>query len=239
MELDPELSLAPTLFVNANKSSTTSSTTNTNISSLLEPETNYSSRKRKLFHDHHHHLHVMKTQPPVHQASDDHVDLHLKDPLPLDWEQCLDLESGKMYYLNRKTLKKSWNWPMDKNVLDLGLNNTTRQPSDFESQHEHEEEELDTNFKKQYNSSSSSGEAWWHWLPMALANLLCGADIDDLSTVLKKAERLKIEEPDDVAATKWLKIASGSVRLYAASNAIADTSQGVNGCLNRPACLHF
>lgn len=88
MELDPELSLAPTKFFNANKSGTTSSTTNNIISSRLQPEINYSSRKRKLFHHHH----VMKTQPPVHQAGDDHVDLHLKDPLPLDWEQCLDLE---------------------------------------------------------------------------------------------------------------------------------------------------
>ncbi|CAL1404633.1 unnamed protein product [Linum trigynum] len=33
--------------------------------------------------------------------------------LPLDWEQCLDLHSGTMYYFNRKTSRKSWNWPKD------------------------------------------------------------------------------------------------------------------------------
>ncbi|KAH7521410.1 hypothetical protein FEM48_Zijuj07G0030000 [Ziziphus jujuba var. spinosa] len=106
MEL-PELSLAPTQLVNVNKSSM-------NISPMdQQPEVN-SSRKRKLFHDH------------LQQAQASHVDLHQrKDPLPLDWEQCLDLESGKMYYLNRKTLTKSWNWPMEKKTPDLELNIST------------------------------------------------------------------------------------------------------------------
>ncbi|POO04177.1 Rho GTPase activating protein [Trema orientale] len=115
----PELSLAPTqAFVNKNG----------NIGLSLESESN-ASRKRKLFQDHHHHL-LMKTngthdQPPLS------VDLQLKDPLPLDWEQCLDLESGKMYYLNRKTLRKSWNWPIPMEqtaaaaALDLELNMST------------------------------------------------------------------------------------------------------------------
>ncbi|XP_058102291.1 uncharacterized protein LOC131246328 [Magnolia sinica] len=47
------------------------------------------------------------------------IELQLKDPLPLDWEQCLDLESGKVYYLNRKTLKKSWSWPKDDLELSI------------------------------------------------------------------------------------------------------------------------
>ncbi|XP_050235705.1 protein CURLY FLAG LEAF 1-like isoform X1 [Mercurialis annua] len=72
-------------------------------SSSESAECNNISKKRKLFSDH---------------AS---VDLHVKDPLPLDWEQCLDLQSGRMYYLNRKTLRKSWNWPKDQK-LDLELN---------------------------------------------------------------------------------------------------------------------
>ncbi|MQM02022.1 hypothetical protein Taro_034781 [Colocasia esculenta] len=49
------------------------------------------------------------------------IELQLKDPLPLDWEQCLDLQSGRMYYLNRKTLKRSWSFPKDQ-TLDLELN---------------------------------------------------------------------------------------------------------------------
>ena len=68
----PELSLAPTQFV-VNKSS---------ISSSPESDSN-TSRKRKFFNDH-----SFKTDQAVHTS----VDLQLKDPLPLDWEQCLDLE---------------------------------------------------------------------------------------------------------------------------------------------------
>ncbi|XP_057497794.1 protein CURLY FLAG LEAF 1-like [Actinidia eriantha] len=54
------------------------------------------------------------------------VDLHqLKEPLPFDWEQCLDLESGRMYYMNRKTLRKSWDRPKEHQKLDLELNIST------------------------------------------------------------------------------------------------------------------
>ncbi|GMP55142.1 hypothetical protein CsSME_00020050 [Camellia sinensis var. sinensis] len=55
------------------------------------------------------------------QSDQTSVDLHLQDPLPLDWEQCLDLQSGRMYYLNRKSLKKSWERPKEQK-LDLELN---------------------------------------------------------------------------------------------------------------------
>ncbi|KAK6122849.1 hypothetical protein DH2020_043375 [Rehmannia glutinosa] len=59
------------------------------------------------------------------------VDLQLKHPLPSDWEQCLDLQSGRMYYVNRKTSRKSWNRPHDHHEdhqqkhLDLELNMST------------------------------------------------------------------------------------------------------------------
>ncbi|CAK9313723.1 unnamed protein product [Citrullus colocynthis] len=116
----PELSLAPTQFVKSDE---------INSSSKKLVESNPCCRKRKLLvhHDHHH---FIKSQTSV--------DLQLKDPLPLDWEQCLDLQlvqSGKMYYLNRKTLKKSWNWPKEEHYnyhkkhhqkqldLELELNN--------------------------------------------------------------------------------------------------------------------
>ncbi|XP_074589000.1 uncharacterized protein LOC141844920 [Curcuma longa] len=56
---------------------------------------------------------------PVNQSGS--IDLQLDDPLPLDWEQCLDLESGNMYYLNRKTMKKSWMRPKERS-MDLDLN---------------------------------------------------------------------------------------------------------------------
>ncbi|KAK1290821.1 hypothetical protein QJS10_CPB18g00444 [Acorus calamus] len=56
-------------------------------------------------------------EPITHSS----IELQLKNPLPLDWEQCLDLQSGRMYYLNGRTLKKSWDWPRDQK-LDLELN---------------------------------------------------------------------------------------------------------------------
>jgi len=68
-----ELSLAPTQFV-LEKSTNSSSS---------ESENN-PSRKRKFSSD----QYLPKNGSPI-QAS---VDLHVKDPLPLDWEQCLDLE---------------------------------------------------------------------------------------------------------------------------------------------------
>jgi hypothetical protein len=74
MELT-ELSLAPAQFV-LEKSR--------NSSSSSESE-NTPSRKRKFFSDQYQ---LLKNGPPI-QAS---VDLHVKDPLPLDWEQCRDLE---------------------------------------------------------------------------------------------------------------------------------------------------
>lgn len=52
------------------------------------------------------------------------IDLQLSNPLPLDWEQCLDLQSGRMYYLNRKTLKKSCQKPKERKLdLDLNISN--------------------------------------------------------------------------------------------------------------------
>ncbi|XP_062104949.1 protein CURLY FLAG LEAF 1-like [Humulus lupulus] len=114
----PELSLAPTqAFVHSNGN---------NIGLSLESDQSNASRKRKLFQDHHHFL--MNTNNIDHHQPPLSVDLQLKDPLPLDWEQCLDLESGEMYYLNRKTLRKSWNWPIQMEqaaaaaALDLELN---------------------------------------------------------------------------------------------------------------------
>ncbi|XP_062183095.1 protein CURLY FLAG LEAF 1-like [Phragmites australis] len=62
------------------------------------------------------------------------LELQLGDPLPLDWEQCLDLHSGRMYYLNRKTMKKSWVRPKsmeEQGTVNLELNISTT-PSTFD-----------------------------------------------------------------------------------------------------------
>ncbi|XWS22258.1 hypothetical protein CRYUN_Cryun29cG0019000 [Craigia yunnanensis] len=104
MELT-ELSLASNQCVAADKSCNISSSSD-------QADFNIPSKRRKLFPDH------LLNAGSQFQTS---VDLQVKDPLPLDWEQCLDLESGRMYYMNRKTLKKTWTWPKDEK-LDLELN---------------------------------------------------------------------------------------------------------------------
>lgn len=109
MEL-PELSLAPT-SCEIDKSTNSSSS---------ESET-YTCKKRKFFPSDDHRL--FKSAHHMHESIiQTSVDLQLQHPLPLDWEQCLDLESGRMYYLNRKTSIKTWNRPSDRQKLDLELN---------------------------------------------------------------------------------------------------------------------
>ncbi|KAH0460692.1 hypothetical protein IEQ34_011355 [Dendrobium chrysotoxum] len=49
------------------------------------------------------------------------VELPVNDPLPSDREQCLNLQSGRMCYLNRRTLTKMWNRPYKEQKLDLEL----------------------------------------------------------------------------------------------------------------------
>ena len=75
MEL-PDLSLAPGLFAVEKSPNSSSSESDSNP-----------IRKRKFFDDHQ----LLKTESD-HQAAHTSVDLQLKDPLPLDWEQCLDLQ---------------------------------------------------------------------------------------------------------------------------------------------------
>ncbi|KAF7055091.1 hypothetical protein CFC21_062665 [Triticum aestivum] len=111
MEMQPELSLGPTWpalgFAPASEK-------NTKQISSSSSESDGSSRKKR--------KHYNTWEEPV---SHPHLELHLNDPLPLDWEQCLDLQSGKMYYLNRKTLKRSWNRPKEEGVnLELNMSTT-------------------------------------------------------------------------------------------------------------------
>ncbi|OAY52011.1 uncharacterized protein LOC110613959 [Manihot esculenta] len=146
MELT-ELSLAPTQLLVKKSMNSSSSESENNFSSSS------SSRKRKFFSDHH----LLKsTVPPLQTSS---VDLHLKNPLPLDWEQCLDLESGKMYYMNRKTLRKSWNWPNVDQKLDLELNiSSLSHCSDHQQRRSYDNinsSSLEDYSKKLHDSSSS------------------------------------------------------------------------------------
>ncbi|PAN16473.1 hypothetical protein PAHAL_3G063200 [Panicum hallii] len=105
MELQPELSLAPAWPAFAPAPAARSSSS----------ESDGTSRKKRK----HHAAGTGWEEPQQPPAS---LELQLNDPLPLDWEQCLDLQSGRMYYLNRKTLRKSWVRPREQSVnLDLNI----------------------------------------------------------------------------------------------------------------------
>ncbi|KAF8725427.1 hypothetical protein HU200_019948 [Digitaria exilis] len=105
MELQPELSLAPAWPGSA-------ATAPAPPARSSSSESDGTSRKKRK----HYTAGAVWEQPPAS------LELQLNDPLPLDWEQCLDLQSGQMYYLNRKTLKKSWVRPREQSVnLDLNI----------------------------------------------------------------------------------------------------------------------
>ncbi|KAH9302076.1 hypothetical protein KI387_013659, partial [Taxus chinensis] len=53
------------------------------------------------------------------------VDLHMESPLPLDWEQCLDLDSGEIYYMNRRTQERTSHDPRQKLDLELKISSET------------------------------------------------------------------------------------------------------------------
>ncbi|CAN6326173.1 unnamed protein product [Urochloa humidicola] len=105
MELQPELSLAPAVWPGF--------AAPTPAAKSSSSESDGTSRKKR---KHYAAGWEEPQQPPAN------LELQLNDPLPLDWEQCLDLQSGRMYYLNRKTLKKSWVRPREQSVnLDLNI----------------------------------------------------------------------------------------------------------------------
>lgn len=37
----------------------------------------------------------------------DNIELHLETPLPLEWQRCLDLQSGEIHFYNTKTQKRT------------------------------------------------------------------------------------------------------------------------------------
>ncbi|XP_062197847.1 uncharacterized protein LOC133900661 [Phragmites australis] len=114
MEVQPELSLGPTTLVSAGFATAKSPRS----SSSDSDGGNGGGKKRK------------------HFAWEEAVSLASGLELQLgDWEQCLDLHSGRMYYLNRKTMNKRWVRPKsmeEQGTLNLELNISTT-PSSFES----------------------------------------------------------------------------------------------------------
>lgn len=113
MELQPELSLGPAWLGFA---AAAGPATDPAAAKSSSSESDGSSGKKR---KHYTASWEEPQQPPTS------LELQLNDPLPLDWEQCLDLQSGRMYYLNRKTLKRSWVRPREQSVnLDLNISTT-------------------------------------------------------------------------------------------------------------------
>ncbi|XP_072992078.1 uncharacterized protein [Typha latifolia] len=57
------------------------------------------------------------------------IEIHLDNPLPSEWQQCLDLQSGRIHYYNTRTYKTTCKEPMKSSEapichqgLDLDLN---------------------------------------------------------------------------------------------------------------------
>ncbi|ERN14599.1 uncharacterized protein LOC18442860 [Amborella trichopoda] len=63
-----------------------------------------------------------------HKATPIDVELHLERPLPREWQQCLDLQSGEIHFYNIRTQKRTWKDPREaphpSMRLDLELNLT-------------------------------------------------------------------------------------------------------------------
>jgi hypothetical protein len=100
MEVQPELSLGPTWSPARSSSS----------------ESDGSSRKKR--------KHYNWEEAPVSHGS---LDLQLKDPLPLDWEQCLDLQVSLFAVCTHKFLASTVAdlvlnfWSMSMTVMNQGL----------------------------------------------------------------------------------------------------------------------
>ncbi|CAL1366086.1 unnamed protein product [Linum trigynum] len=114
MEFTTELCLAPSRkqhhHQHVKTSSESESSSNNNKGSI--GMNHHHSRKRKVTM-----IEMMRFDNDCDHVVDlqQHLDQEAKNnrALPLDWEQCLDLHSGTMYYFNRKTSRKSWNRPKD------------------------------------------------------------------------------------------------------------------------------
>nr|GLL47713.1 uncharacterized protein LOC109162013 [Ipomoea trifida]GME12911.1 Rho GTPase activating protein [Ipomoea batatas]GME15063.1 Rho GTPase activating protein [Ipomoea batatas] len=92
------------------------------------------------------------------------VDLHQPwmEPLPVDWEQCLDLQSGRMYYVNRKTMKKTWEWPKEQkqahHQLNLELNISTSGAAHSYEDHRHHKKHHHPSSPPPSNGGAGGGE---------------------------------------------------------------------------------
>eukprot|EP01018_Ginkgo_biloba_P032832 Gb_35362 [translate_table: standard] len=128
MGMDPELSLAPPSFAASPLLSQALLSSKNSGASVKDPdETGYKKRKRdwdSLVNSQQEYCNLydtLRAQKIKFNDSGVGIELHLKSPLPLDWEQCLDLKSGQMYYINRNTQTKTWNDPREQLDLELGI----------------------------------------------------------------------------------------------------------------------
>ncbi|KAK0577106.1 hypothetical protein LWI29_027856 [Acer saccharum] len=80
---------------------------NTRKTAIPDHEFDISSKKRKwddkaLPADHHDHQTLDKKTKSIFD-----IELHLETPLPLEWERCLDIQSGQIHFYNTRTNKRT------------------------------------------------------------------------------------------------------------------------------------
>ncbi|KAL4557603.1 hypothetical protein LXL04_035787 [Taraxacum kok-saghyz] len=106
------------------------------------------------------------------------TELHLETPIPLEWQRCLDIKSGQIYYYNTRTHKKTSKDPTSsspeppKNMsLDLELNLPCGS-SDTTKKHHHVADNfskfksLNTTSNKTSNSVGGGGGGAPSWLAL-------------------------------------------------------------------------
>ncbi|KAG6784273.1 hypothetical protein POTOM_009962 [Populus tomentosa] len=72
----------------------------------LIPELNESSKKRKWEEPQTEGI-LEKRSNPERRKSFFEIELHLETPLPLEWQRCLDIQSGQIHFYNTRTHKRT------------------------------------------------------------------------------------------------------------------------------------
>ncbi|KAL8121439.1 protein CURLY FLAG LEAF 1 [Apium graveolens] len=98
-----------------------------------------------------------------HRDHDAALDLNSHISLPYQWEQCLDLKSGEIYYINWRTGMKAKEDPRMSHrgmILDHHYDSYYTEEEEEEDDDDDEEEEEDDEEEDDSSSSSSSSEVY-------------------------------------------------------------------------------
>ncbi|KAJ0545095.1 putative WW domain superfamily protein [Helianthus annuus] len=89
-------------------------------------------------------------------SSDATLELNSNITLPYHWEQCLDLKTGEMYYINWRTGMKSKEHPR---MVDQSFSGSYYSEDDEEEEEEGEDEDEESSYAESESSSVESSPA--------------------------------------------------------------------------------